>query len=108
MAQYITVKNKAHLDALQNHEQGEIAYCVDTKDIWVYDEKQGWVKSQIENKGIDLNLYDLNKSIVAQLEPMTAEEINEKLNQYDKINVGLEIGFANIKSISLCSNDLLI
>lgn len=79
MAQYITVQNKAHLDALQNHEQGEIAYCIDTKELWVYDEEQGWVTFQVENKGIDLNLYELNKSIVAQLEPMTVEEINEKL-----------------------------
>ena len=34
---------------------------------------------QMENKGIDLNLYDLNKSIVSQLEPLTIEEMNEKI-----------------------------
>ena len=79
MAQYITVQNKAHLDALQNHEQGEIAYCIDTKELWIYDEEKGWMQFQMENKGIDLNLYDLNKSIVSQLEPLTIEEMNEKI-----------------------------
>ena len=56
LAQYITVQNKAHLDALQNHEQGEIAYCIDTKELWIYDEEKGWMQFQMENKGIDINL----------------------------------------------------
>ena len=61
MAQYITVQNKAHLDALQNHSHGEVAYCEDTKELWIYDENEKqWIKFQADNTGIDLtdNLKD--------------------------------------------------
>ena len=78
--QYITVKNKAHLDALQIHNHGEVAYCEDTKELWVYDEnEEAWMKFQVDNKGIDLNLYDLNKSVISQLTPMTSNEISMKI-----------------------------
>ena len=33
----------------------------------------------MENQ-IELNLYDLNKSVINQLEPMTLDEIIDKLN----------------------------
>ena len=42
LAQYFTVKNKAYLDALKNHAHGEIAYCEDTSELWIYDEEKGW------------------------------------------------------------------
>lgn len=90
MAQYITVQNKAHLDALQNHSHGEVAYCEDTKELWIYDENEKqWIKFQADNTGIDLSLYDLNKSIIGQLDPLTLEELNLKIglieSYYEKV-----------------------
>ena len=64
MAQYLTVKNKAHLDALKNHVHGEIAYCEDTSELWIYEEEKGWQKFKADGKGLELNLYDLNKNII--------------------------------------------
>ena len=78
MAQYLTVKNKAHLDALKNHVHGEIAYCEDTSELWIYDEEKGWQKFKDDGKGLELNLYDLNKNIINQLNPLTIDEINLK------------------------------
>lgn len=78
MTQYITVKNKAHLDALKNHVHGEIAYCEDTSELWIYDEEKGWQKFKTDGKGLELNLYDLNKNIINQLNPLTMDEINLK------------------------------
>lgn len=91
MAQYLTVKNKAHLDTLKNHTHGEIAYCEDTKELWIYNENEKkWTKYQIDNQGINLNLYDLNKSIINQLEPLSSGEIALKMalfnEYYEKAN----------------------
>lgn len=84
MAQYITVQNYAHLNALQNHEEGEVAFCIDTKELWIWT-KGEWVRYNMEGKGIDLNLYDLNKSVISQMTPMSPDEISMKtalLNDY--------------------------
>ena len=75
MGQYVVVKDLTCLYAIQNHEPGEMAYCEDTKEIYMWDEDKGWQKMDVNNEGIDLNLYELNKSIVNQLDPMTEEEI---------------------------------
>lgn len=45
-----------------------------------------------ECKGLELNLYDLNKNIVSQLTPMTDEEIKKKVNM-------IQIYHSEIKNI---------
>ena len=81
--QNIVVQNMQHLYALQNHEPGELAYVEETKEVWVWDEEQGWTKMDVDNKGLELNLYDLNKNIVSQLEPLTAEQFAEQAEMLD-------------------------
>jgi hypothetical protein len=39
--------------------------CEDTKEVFMWDEEQGWVSIDIENKGLELNLYDLNKNVIS-------------------------------------------
>lgn len=77
MSQYIVVKDLTHLHAIQNHEPGELAYCEDTKEIYMWDEERGWEKISVNNEGFSLNLYDLNKSIINQLDPLTIDDIKE-------------------------------
>lgn len=77
--QYISVKNLNQLHSLKNHEPGEIAYLTDTKEFMVWHEEKGWTKMEIDNKGISLNLYDLNKNIVGQLTPLAPDEITMKM-----------------------------
>lgn len=80
----IIVKDKQTLNALQNHELGEIAICSDTKEMFTWDGEE-WIPANIENKGLKFNLYELNKNIINQMTPMTPDEINMKtelINDY--------------------------
>ena len=82
---YLVVQNKSQLFALQNHEPGEMALCSDTNEIYCWDEKNGWSLIDVEGKGLELNLYDLNKNIIDQLDPLTANEVSMKMgliNEY--------------------------
>ena len=75
----LVVKNKNELFAIQNHEPGEMALCTDTNEIYMWDEQYGWNLINIDNKGLELNLYDLNKNIIGQLNPLTPNEITMKV-----------------------------
>ena len=82
---YVVVQNKAQLFALQNHEPGEMALCSDTNEIYCWDEKTGWSLINVEGKGLELNLYDLNRNIIEQLNPLTTNEVSMKMgliNEY--------------------------
>ena len=87
---HIVVNSKAELFAIQNHEPGEMAMCIDTKEIFIWDEEKGWIKMDVLNKGLELNLYELNKNIVDQLDPLTPDEITMKTglirDYYQKAN----------------------
>lgn len=87
---YLVVQNKAQLFALQNHEPGEMALCSDTNKIYCWDEETGWSLINVEGKGLELNLYDLNKNIIEQLNPLTINEVSMKMDlineYYQKAN----------------------
>lgn len=78
----IIVKDKQTLNALQNHELGEMAICSDTKEMFTWDGEK-WIPTNIENKGLEFNLYELNKSIINQMTPMTPDEINMKTELFN-------------------------
>ena len=84
------VNNKAELFAVQNHEPGEMALCKDTNEIYIWDEEHGWSLITAEEKGFEMNLYDLNKNVIGQLDPLTPGEITMKMSlfkdYYDKAN----------------------
>lgn len=86
----LVVKNKAELFAVQNHEPGEMALCKDTNEIYIWDEDTGWTQISIDNKGFEMNLYDLNKNVISQLDPLTHGEIIMKMGlikeYYEKAN----------------------
>lgn len=77
---YLVVQNKSQLFALQNHEPGEMALCVDTNEVYCWNEDTGWSLINVETKGLELNLYDLNKNIIEQLNPLTMNEVSMKMN----------------------------
>ena len=82
------VNNKAELFTVQNHEPGEMALCKDTNEIYIWDEEHGWSLITAEGKGFEMNLYDLNKNVISQLNPLTPGEITMKMSlfkdYYDK------------------------
>ena len=88
----IIVVNLNQLYAIQNHEEGEIALVTDTNEIYGWSSEHGWSKIVAADETIDLglNLYDLNKSVIGQLTPLTPGEITMKMSlfkdYYDKAN----------------------
>lgn len=80
MVKYLVVKNLSHLYALQNHEDGELAYVESDKKVYVWHPEDGWQLIDIENKGLELNLYDLNKNLMNQMEPWPKERLWQEGN----------------------------
>lgn len=86
------VKRKSEIDNLKECQLGEIVFCEDTCEYYMCGEK-GWMKLAIdENSGLNLNLYDLNRSIIYQLPSLTKEQIFEKKDlirkyRYDTNNI---------------------
>lgn len=80
----IIVKNKTELFAIQNHEPGEIALCTDTNEVYIWDEEHGWTQIDVDNKGFEMNLYDLNKNVISQLDPLTPNEITMKMGMIEE------------------------
>lgn len=77
---YCTVPTKQALYALQNHTEGECVYCEEDSKIYSWQEDSGWGPIEFENKGISMNLYDLNKTIVNQLPPLGRQDIATRMD----------------------------
>lgn len=96
----LIVKNKAELFAIQNHDPGELVMCVDTGEIYTWEEDAGWTQISVDNKGFEMNLYDLNRNVINQLDPLTPSEITMKMGlikeYYNKAN--------NIYHMLLCKD----
>ncbi len=73
---FIQVLNYNSLQAVQNHELGEIAKVMDVDKYYIYTEK-GWTEFNVEGEGINVSLYDMNKQIVSQLPALNEEGIKE-------------------------------
>jgi hypothetical protein len=74
----------AELYAVQNHVPGEMAMCVETNQFFYWDEDKGWVEISVDNKGFEMNLYELNKNVIGQLDPLTSNEITLKMSLIDE------------------------
>ena len=58
----IIVKNLDELYAIENPVENTKAYIENDGKIYYYQE--GWRELQTADQGLNLNLYDLNKSII--------------------------------------------
>lgn len=61
------------LEKLPRVQDGELAFCTDTKKVMMYQDNT-WHEFKAES-GLNLNLYDLNKSIISQLPNLNSENI---------------------------------
>ena len=60
--------NKDSIFKLPRPYKGEIAHAIDTNETYIYND--GWQlleNVRLEGQGLNMNLYDLNKSIISQL-----------------------------------------
>ena len=74
--QSIVVKNVEELNTITNLEPGTVAYIEDLKTVYMWD-AEAWNPMVIDNKGLELNLYDLNKNLINQLDPLTEAELTD-------------------------------
>ena len=83
---YCIVPTISALNALQNHIEGECVFCEEDNKIYSWQENDGWGPIDIENKGISLNLYELNKTVVSQLPVMTEGDIAFKMTVIENLH----------------------
>ena len=62
----IEVETYKILKSLPNHEEGEIAYITKEDQKYQYTEEKGWQVYKAPSVA-EMNLYDLNKSLISQL-----------------------------------------
>lgn len=100
LTNYLIVPSISALHALQNHTEGECVYCEEDSKIYSWQENVGWEPINFENKGISMNLYELNKNIVNQLKPMTNNDITKKMDLFKS----LQLKHMNIHYMLLCKD----
>ena len=78
MDNVLKVQNYTVLNALKNHQEGEVAYCEDEKQHYIFKDGE-WrkVEAKMMADGLQLNLYDLNKQVIEQLPDFNDEQIKD-------------------------------
>ena len=73
----LSVPTKATLEALVQHEEGELALCEEDKTYYRYSSENGWqpLPTKMTSEGLQIDLYTLNKQIIAQLPPFDTKRI---------------------------------
>lgn len=79
----LTVTDLTHLNALQIHEENEMAYVESEKQYYRWHEG-AWEHIEIQGSGIEVNLHDLNKSVMAQMTPVIVREYKDFFEEYAK------------------------
>lgn len=72
--QSIVVKNVEELNTITTLEPGTVAYIEDDKCIKTWNGEK-WEDILTDGKGVSLNLYDLNRQLINQLDPLTDAEL---------------------------------
>ncbi len=94
----IEVKTLNILNSMQNNnKENETAYCKETKKYYTWKDNN-WKEIKINNNGIEMNLYELNKSIINQLTPLTKKEILNKVQVIENMHNSIR----NIHYMLLC------
>ena len=70
------------IKALPNCQEGETIFNTDTQKGMIY-KKGKWEEIRMEGQGLNMNLYNLNKSIVAQLPDIENLESDSILDLLD-------------------------
>lgn len=77
----VTVENIKTLEALRNHEDGEVFYVKDENKIYIWKDEDKSYKEinqkMISEGGLKMNLYEINKSIISQMDPLDDVKLND-------------------------------
>lgn len=74
------VSSVAELNSLQNVSDGDLILVDNDKQVYCC--KNGELTPISSDANLNLNLYDLNKNIISQLEPLDLNEIGEKMSLF--------------------------
>lgn len=82
---YLGEYSKNVIDAFPRPQENEYVFCTDTETYLIYAKNKEWIDYQPQtNGGLNMNLYDLNKTAVAQLPTMTEfEEVYKMIDDFD-------------------------
>lgn len=85
----VTVEDKKTLEALKIHEDGEAFYVKDENKIYVWKDEDKSYKEvdqkMISEGGLKMNLYEINKSIISQMDPLDEAKINDLKDMVNSI-----------------------
>lgn len=86
MASLFNVPNKTILDALGNHSPGEVAFCEEEQEYYIYkNDKWELTEFKAPDTGITMSVYDINKQLYSQAKPITEfNELNQTLEDWGK------------------------
>lgn len=70
----ITVESYKDLKALRFHGEGETAYVKKDKCGYIYHEDK-WIKINTDGSGLKMNLYEINKSVYSQMDPLSDDSL---------------------------------
>lgn len=78
------VSSVAELNSLQNLSEGDLILVDDEQhgNKQVYHYTNGELFPISSNANLNLSLYDLNKNVISQLEPLDLNEIGEKMSLF--------------------------
>lgn len=77
MNNYIAISTLEKLYHLPNPKEDQMYYCNEDGKFYHFNEE--WKEINFESKGLEMNLYELNKTIVNQLPEMNMAEIGDKM-----------------------------
>lgn len=82
---YLGEYSKNVIDAFPRPQENEYVFCTDTETYLIYTKNKEWVDYQPQtNGGLNMNLYDLNKTAVAQLSTMTEfDDVYKLIDEFD-------------------------
>ena len=69
----IRVANMNSLQALQQHEKGEVAWVEDIEKFYIWNDE--WELLDTSNAGVNLSLYEVNKQVIVQLPTLKDVEL---------------------------------
>lgn len=75
----IQVSNKNILNALVNHEEGELALVINEQKMYQYS-NGSWQEYKPENGELDLSVYQINQQVIPQLPNLDADQIQNGIN----------------------------
>ena len=84
------IDNFSQLQSLQNHDVNEIVYCQEEQKMYRWNGDNWEVVVPNEGSGLQMNLYDLNKNVINQLQPLTADEIKTKMDAVQTYHAGVK------------------